>query len=100
MKLTWRESLIDFETYLRLEKSLSSNSIIAYMNDVSRLENFFSESGRNVLPSQVTYPDLKEFLVWFNLMNKNTRTQSRTLSGIRAFFKYLLIEGEIEENPS
>jgi integrase/recombinase XerD len=100
MNITWKESFKDFETYLRLEKSLSPNSIEAYLNDVSRLEKFFSESGRNVLPSQVTYPDLKEFLVWFDRTNKNTRTQSRTLSGIRAFFKYLLIEGEIEENPS
>lgn len=100
MNITWKESFKDFETYLRLEKSLSPNSIEAYLNDVSRLERFFSESGRNVLPSRVTYPDLKEFLVWFDRTNKNTRTQSRTLSGIRAFFKYLLIEGEIEENPS
>ena len=100
MSLTWKESFKDFETYLRLEKSLSPNSIEAYLNDVSRLERFFSESGRNVLPSQVKYPDLKDFLVWFDKMNQNARTQSRTLSGIRAFFKYLLMEGEIEENPS
>jgi integrase/recombinase XerD len=98
--LTWKESLKDFETYLRLEKSLSPNSIEAYLTDVSKLENFFSGTGRNILPSQTTYPDLKEFLVWFNKTSQNARTQSRVLSGIRAFFKYLLIEGEIEENPS
>ena len=43
---------------------------------------------------------MKEFLLWFNNENKNARTQSRVLSGIRAFFKFLLIEGEIDENPS
>jgi integrase/recombinase XerD len=48
----------------------------------------------------VQYSDLKEFLVWFNKNNKNARTQSRVLSGIRAYFKFLLIEGEITENPS
>jgi integrase/recombinase XerD len=100
MYLTWKESFKDFETFLRLEKSLSSNSIEAYMTDVSKLENFFSESGKDTLPGQVAYADLKEFLVWFDKSNQNTRTQSRVLSGIRAFFKYLLIEGEIEENPS
>jgi integrase/recombinase XerD len=100
MNLTWKESFKDFETFLRLEKSLSSNSIEAYMTDVSKLENFFSESGKDTLPGQVAYADLKEFLVWFDKSNQNTRTQSRVLSGIRAFFKYLLIEGEIEENPS
>jgi integrase/recombinase XerD len=100
MNLTWKDSFKDFETYLRLERSLSPNSIEAYMNDVTKLGNFFLESGKNILPGQVTYTDLKEFLVWFNKSNQNTRTQSRVLSGIRAFFKYLLIEGEIEENPS
>jgi integrase/recombinase XerD len=100
MNLTWKESLKDFETFLRLEKSLSSNSIEAYLTDVSKLESFFSGSGKNTLPGKVTYSDLKEFLLWFDKSNQNTRTQSRVLSGIRAFFKYLLIEGEIEQNPS
>jgi len=100
MSLSWKESIKDFETYLRLEKSLSPNSIEAYMNDVSKLENFFSGSGKNILPGMVSYTDLKEFLLWFNKGNRNSRTQSRILSGIRAFFKYLLIEGEIDENPS
>jgi integrase/recombinase XerD len=89
MNLSWKDSFKDFETYLRLEKSLSSNSIEAYLNDISKLESFFSDTGKKVLPACVTYSDLKEFLAW-----------SRVLSGIRAFFKYLLIEGEIEENPS
>jgi integrase/recombinase XerD len=46
------------------------------------------------------HSDLKEFLIWFNSNNNNPRTQSRTLSGIRAYFKFLLIEGEISVNPS
>jgi len=100
MSLNWKQSFKDFETYLRLEKSLSRNSIEAYLNDISKLESFFQETEKNTLPSQVQYSDLKEFLVWFNKDNKNARTQSRVLSGIRAYFKFLLIEGEIAENPS
>lgn len=100
MSLTWKQSFKDFETYLKLEKSLSQNSIEAYLNDVSKLESFSGETGKNILPSQVKYSDLKEFLVWFNKNNKNARTQSRVLSGIRAYFKFLLIEGEITENPA
>jgi integrase/recombinase XerD len=100
MSLNWKQSFKDFETYLRLEKSLSRNSIEAYLNDVSKLESFSGETGKNILPAQVRYSDLKEFLVWFNKENKNARTQSRVLSGIRAYFKFLLIEGEITENPS
>ncbi len=100
MNPSWKESVKDFEIYLRLEKSLSQNSIEAYLNDVSKLELFFSEAGRTVRPAEITYNDLKEFLLWFNDTSHNARSQSRVLSGIRAFFKYLLIEGIIEDNPS
>jgi integrase/recombinase XerD len=100
MSLTWKKSFKDFEIYLRLEKSLSQNSIEAYLYDVSKLECFFQEKGPDTSPTQMQYPDLKEFLSWFNKNNKNARTQSRILSGIRAYFKFLLIEGEITENPA
>jgi integrase/recombinase XerD len=100
MGLTWKQSFRNFETYLRLEKSLSANSIEAYMNDVCKLEKYFEETSSDISPADVTYPQLRDFLIWYGANNKNTRTQSRVLSGIRAFFRYLLIEGEIDENPS
>jgi len=100
MSLTWKQSYRNFETYLRLEKSLSENSIEAYLNDVFKLEKYFAESGDDVSPVNVTYSDLKAFLAWYGSNNVNTRTQSRVLSGVRAFFRFLLIEGEIEENPA
>ena len=55
---------------------------------------------KDVLPVKISYTELKEFLAWYGADNKNTRTQSRVLSGVRAFFKFLLIEGEIDENPA
>jgi len=100
MSLSWKQSFRNFETYLRLEKSLSDNSIEAYLNDVLKLEKYFIEIGMDISPINVSYPDLKAFLAWYGTNNKNTRTQSRVLSGIRAFFRFLLIEGEIEENPA
>jgi integrase/recombinase XerD len=100
MSLGWKQSFRNFENYLRLEKSLSENSVDAYMNDVDKLERYFSESGTDKSPAEVTYNDLKGFINWYGSDNQNARTQSRTLSGIRAFYKYLLIEGEIEENPA
>jgi len=100
MSLSWKQSFRNFETYLRLEKSLSDNSVEAYLNDVYKLEKYFSEIGRDISPVSVSYSDLKEFIIWYGISNKNTRTQSRILSGIRAFFRFLLIEGEIAENPS
>lgn len=100
MSLTWKQSFRNFETYLRLEKSLSKNSIEAYLNDVFKLEKYFLEKGSDILPAAVSYADLKLFLNWYSENNNNARTQARVLSGIRAFFRFLLIEGEIEENPS
>ena len=100
MSLTWSQSFSNFETYLRLEKSLSENSVQAYLDDVGKLKKFFSESLLRSSPTEVSYEDLKEFLVWYNSFNDNSRTQSRTLSGIRAFYKYLIIEGEIKESPA
>lgn len=100
MSLSWKQASKNFETYLRLEKSLSGNSIEAYLYDVLKLENFYLQSERDTTPDKVSYDDLKEFLAWYSIDNQNSRTQSRVLSGIRAFYKFLLIEGEIEENPS
>jgi integrase/recombinase XerD len=100
VNLTWETSIRDFENYLRLEKSLSENSIEGYLNDVLKLERYFAETGSGICPVNVSYSDLKSFFVWLNIENKNPRTQSRVLSGIRAFFKFLLLGGEIEDNPS
>lgn len=100
MSLTWHQSFDDFENYLRLEKSLSENSIEAYLDDVQKLERYFSEKQVEKSPVAVTYDELRDFLAWYIEKNNNARTQSRMLSGIRAFFKFLLIEGEIAENPS
>lgn len=100
MSLDWKQSFRNFETYLRLEKSLSENSVYAYMNDVSKLEKYFTENRNGITPALASYSDLKEFLIWYAEDNKNARTQSRVLSGIRAFYRFLLIEGEIEENPA
>lgn len=100
MSLSWKAAFKNFENYLRLEKSLSENTIEAYLSDVGKLEEFIDLSGKNPEPSSVSYHDLKDFLNWFGTDNQNARTQSRVLSGIRAFYKFLLIDGEITENPS
>jgi len=100
MSLSWKAAFKNFENFLRLEKSLSENSIEAYLNDVRKLEEFIVRTGKDMEPSSVSYSDLKDFINWFGSDNQNARTQSRVLSGIRAFYKFLLIDGEINENPS
>lgn len=100
MSLSWKQAIRDFETFLRLEKSLSANSVEAYREDVRKLHNYFLDVNPVTLPAMVSYDDLKSFVIWYGTDNKNARTQARVLSGIRAFFKFLLLEGEIEGNPA
>ena len=100
MSLAWNQSFNGFEIYLRLEKSLSENSVQAYLDDVNKLKKFFTEKIIKDSPCEVLYADLKEFLAWYSSLNDNSRTQARVISGIKAFYKYLLIEGEITENPT
>lgn len=100
MSISWKISIRNFENYLRLEKSLSENSIEAYHNDIRKLEEFFTRPGHEIDPSAVKYNDLRDFINWYGSENSNARTQARVLSGIRAFYRYLLTDGEIDENPS
>lgn len=100
MSLSWEQAVKDFEIFLRLEKSLSENSISAYTDDVSKLVRYFSGQGTEKMPADVTCNDLKDFLSWAGNNIQNARTQSRIISGIRSFFRFLLIEGEIDDNPA
>ncbi|MGQ9620767.1 MAG: site-specific tyrosine recombinase XerD [Bacteroidales bacterium] len=100
LKIDWADAIKDFETYLRLEKSLSQNSIEAYIHDISSLKEYISDTGMGKRPGDIIYDDLSNYILWLSSNNPNPRTQARILSGIRAFFRYLLIEGEISENPS
>lgn len=95
---TWMEAKKEFESFLKIEKSLSENSIEAYMHDVTLLEKFSESELTSKAPGQVSFDDIKAFIVWLNI--DNPRTQSRILSGIRSFFRYMVIEGKIEENPA
>ena len=100
MSLTWERAAKDFETYMRLEKSLSANSIEAYLRDVEKLESFLNDKSRAKDPTEIDYEDIRQFILWYGESYENARTQSRTISGIKAFFRFLVLEGEIEENPT
>ena len=56
MSLGWKQSFRNFETYLRLEKSLSENSVEAYLNDVSKLERYFTETGSDITSGRGNLP--------------------------------------------
>lgn len=99
-RITWEIAETDFRNYLKLEKSLSQNSIEAYLHDIEMLRKYFLEKDTGRQPDMISREDLDNFIHWLNGLSGNARTQARIISGIRAFFRFMLIEGIIEENPS
>ena len=98
--MNWASLQKGFKAYLRLERSLSANSISSYLQDVSKLEAFFVEMGQEKQVKDIDSNDLKAFLEWINLQGMSPHTQARTLSGIKAFFNYLVLEELINKDPS
>jgi tyrosine recombinase XerD len=87
-----------FTTYLKLEKSLSPNSVEAYIDDVSKLMTFLNQE--NIHPVDVKLEDLQNMLIMLHELNISPRSQARILSGIRAFYRFLELEKYIEADPT
>lgn len=98
--MTWEDSLRDFQYFLKLEKSLSENSVEAYGMDLKKLLRFFESSNIKTDPENVTSEHLNNFLKYINELGISPRSQARVISGLKAFFKYLLLEDIISEDPS
>ena len=98
--MLWKSSLIGFQSYMRLEKSLSKNSVVAYTEDVERLIQFLDEKKYDLSPEKIEHEHLIEFINWLNKKERSATTQSRVISGIRAFYKYLLLENLVSKNPT
>ena len=90
--------LQDFEAYLLLERSLSQNTAEAYIRDCRHLADFICSSG--ITPEKVTNDNLHSFLTTLHEMGISPRSQARMIAGIRSFFKFLRLEGYIENDPS
>lgn len=99
MKIESNSSLMQsFRTYLMLEKSLSGNSVDAYMDDLEKLFNFLADRG--VVPQEAQLEDLQAMTSVLFDLGINPRSQARVLSGIRSFYKYLQMEKFIDDDPT
>ncbi|MBP5546141.1 MAG: tyrosine recombinase [Bacteroidales bacterium] len=94
----WQRNRRDFETWLKLEKGLADNSVQAYLRDVGHMAQFMSEGG--VEPEQVTLDHLQQLLAQLNDLGIAPTSQRRMISGWRMFFKHLVVEDAIRENPA
>lgn len=88
----------DFEAHLLLEKGLSPNTTAAYVRDVRHLEEFMGNKDLRI--DNISPDNLHEFLTIVHDLGISPRSQARMLSGIKSFFKFVILEGYLEENPS
>jgi integrase/recombinase XerD len=98
--MKWDSYIRGYTSYLKLERSLSANSIASYREDVEKLSGFFSQHYSLLTPEDVTLEILREFVEWVNENGLSGRSQARILSGIKSFFKYLILENVIQDNPA
>lgn len=98
--MSWDAYLRDFGNYLRLERSLSANSIEAYVRDVSKLQEFATIQKKSFTATTATHRHLQDFLVYINELGLSAHSQARLLSGIKSFYKFLLAEEVIDKDPT
>lgn len=98
--MDWRSAIKGFQAYLKLEKSLSDNSIEAYSRDIEKLYQFSDLQAVKLKPELITLTDLRGFINWINELGMIPSSQARILSGIKAFYKYLVMEDIIRTDPS
>lgn len=96
----WESHIKHFGTYLKLERSLSVNSIEAYVRDVEKLAQFTGLKYAGLSPLAITAKHLQAFLEYINELGMSAFSRARILSGIKAFYKYLLFEELMEKDPT
>ena len=87
-----------YQQYLKLEKSLSKNTLEAYLTDLEKLLSFLSAEGVEIL--EVSLTDLQRFAAGLHDIGIHARSQARIISGIKSFFHFLIIADYIEADPS
>jgi integrase/recombinase XerD len=96
----WEPYKKGFKAYLQLEKSLSDHSVDAYLRDIDKLTTFLEETANKKTPSNLTLKDLEKFLKWIAELGMTPSSQARIISGIRAFYKYCLLENISTSDPT
>ncbi len=99
--MNWKESKEDYATYLQLEKSLAASSLTAYLSDIEKLEQHLRNvRNMDTEPDKIQMKDIQLFLEWLNEVGMSARSQARIVSGIKSFFRFLLLDDQIEVNPA
>jgi integrase/recombinase XerD len=98
--MLWKNYLTGFQSYLILEKSLSKNSIDAYLRDINKLIGYLEEEQLNLRPDELLTSHFHSFIQQQSKSGLSPHSQSRLISGIKAFYKYLIMENIITDSPA
>lgn len=98
--MNWPSALKQFSAYLRLERSLSANTLEAYAADMAKFVQYLELEALDLGPLQVGQAELERFVIWLNEFGLAASTQARILSGLRAFYKFLLVEDLLNDDPT
>ena len=97
----WEYEIIEYQNHLKLERSLSNNSIEAYLNDIKKLTDFLKSRGNDSMKySEVDIDVINDFIEYLYKLGISSYTQARIISGIKSFFSYLVYEEKILANPT
>lgn len=97
--MNWQIYIKGFRAFLQVEKSMPANTVDAYERDVSKLRDFALNSGVTH-PENVNLALLQDFVAALHELGLEASSQSRIISGIRAFYNYLILENEIKSDPT
>ena len=96
----WEPYKKGFKAYLQLEKSLSDNSVQAYLRDIEHFTQFLQGKNSLLTPSAIKLKELQQFLKWIGELGLSASSQARIISGIKAFYKYCLTESIVKTDPT
>lgn len=96
----WQSYKKGYKAYLQLEKSLSDNSVEAYLHDVEKLTTFLQQTNQLKTPEQIVLKDLEQFTKSINESMMAAGSQARIISGLKSFFKFCLLENIISIDPT
>lgn len=95
---TWERYINHFVSFLKIEKGLSENSILAYERDVQKLKEYALPDIHH--PNDVSTEELKNFIHALVEVGLSARSQARIISGIKQFYNFLILEDEVKNDPS
>ncbi|MFC2126401.1 site-specific tyrosine recombinase XerD [Bacteroidota bacterium] len=98
--MSWEFYIRQFKNYLKLERSLSDNSVEAYVRDVVKLKQFSEINELPNTPLEITSKHIQEFIEYINGLGMTPHSQARILSGLKSFYKYLMYEEIIDSDPT